>query len=131
MAAPEPIVVVDTWRIREGKLDVFKDAAREFVDFVAENEPQLIAYSVYVDDESNSSTVVQIHPDSKSIEFHLNVAGPQFGRFMELYESGGRIEIHGRPADHVLERMRQMAQQLGVTVIVKEHYAGFARPQAE
>ena len=88
-------------------------------------------YNVYIDEESNNSTVVQIHPDSESIELHMNVAGPQFGRFMELYESGGRIEIHGRPADHVLERMRQMAQQLDVTLIVKEHYAGFARLQAE
>jgi quinol monooxygenase YgiN len=123
----EPIMFIDTWRIRDGELDAFKDAARGFVDFVAENEPQLIAYSVYVDEESNQSTVLQIHPDSESIEFHLEVAGPQFGRFMELYEPGGRIEVHGRPADHVLERMRQMAQQFGVTVLVKERYAGFAR----
>ncbi len=131
MPEPEPILFIDTWKIREGKLAAFKDATREFVDFVAENEPQLIAYNVYIDEESNHSTVVQIHPDSESIEFHMNVAGPQFGRFIELYEPGGRIEIHGRPADHVLGRMRQMAQQLGVAVIVKEHYAGFARPQAE
>lgn len=55
----------------------------------------MIAYNVYVDEESNHATVVQIHPDSESIEFHLEVAGPQFGRFMELYERGRRIEVHG------------------------------------
>jgi quinol monooxygenase YgiN len=131
MLEREPVMFIDTWRIREGKLDAFKDAARAFVDFVAENEPQLIAYNVYVDEESNHSTVVQIHPNSESIEFHMEVAGPQFGHFMELYEPGGRIEVHGRPADHVLERMRQMAQQFGVTVAVKEPYAGFARACAE
>jgi hypothetical protein len=57
----------------------------------------------------------------------MEVAGPQFGRLMELYEPGGRIEVYGRPADHVLERMRQMAPQFGVTVAVKESFAGFAR----
>jgi hypothetical protein len=84
MTDREPVMFIDTWRIRKGKLDAFKDAARAFVDFVADNEPQLIAYTVYVDEESNHSTVVQIHPNSESIEFHMEVAGPQFGRFMEL-----------------------------------------------
>ena len=127
MPEREPIISIDTWRIREGKLDAFKDAAQAFVDFAAENEPQLIAYNVYVDEETNQSTVVQIHPDPESIEFHLEVAGPQFGRFMEIFEPGGRIEVHGKPADHVLERMRQIAKQFGVTVAVMERYAGFAR----
>jgi quinol monooxygenase YgiN len=126
MPEAEPIIFIDTWKLREGKLGAFKDAAREFVDFVAKNEPQLIAYNVYIDEESNHSTVIQIHPNSASIEFHMKVAGPQFGRFIELYEPGGKIDIHGRPADDVLDRMRQMGQQFGVTVGVKERYAGFA-----
>jgi quinol monooxygenase YgiN len=123
----EPIILIDKWKIREGKLEEFKDAARDFVDFVFENEPQLIAYNVYVDEESNQCTVVQIHPQSESIDFHMEVAGPRFGRFMELYEPGGRIEVHGRPADHILERMQQTARQFGVAVVLKELYAGFAR----
>jgi quinol monooxygenase YgiN len=123
----EPIVYVDNWKIRDGKLGEFKDAARQFVDFVAESEPQLIAYNVYIAEESNHATVIQIHPDSASIEFHMKVAGPQFGRFIELYETGGTIGVHGSPTDHVLDRMRQMGQQLGVTVDVKELYAGFVR----
>lgn len=123
----EPIIFVDRWKVRKGKLDAFKDAAREFVDFVADNEPQLIACNVYVDEASDDCTVIQIHRDSASIDFHMKVAGPQFGRFIELYEPGGRIEIHGAPADHVLERMRQMGQQFAVTVDVKELCAGFAR----
>jgi hypothetical protein len=53
----------------------------------------------------------------------MEVAGPQFGRFMEVYEPGRRIEVRGRPSDHVLERIRQMAQQFGVTVAVKQPYA--------
>ncbi len=127
---PEPVIFVDTWKIREGRLEEFKDAAREFVEFVSEHEPQLIAYNVYVDEQSHHSTVLQIHPDSESIEFHMKIAGPHFGRFMELYEPGGRIAVHGRPADHVLDRMRQMAQQFGVTVVVKDLCAGFGRYQA-
>lgn len=128
MAAP--IIFVDTWTIRDGRLEELKDAARAFVDFVSENEPRLIAYSVYVDENDSRSTVVQIHPDSESIELHMKVAGPHFGRFMELYESGGTIEIHGRPADHVLEHMQQIAQQFGVTIIVREPFAGFVRHDA-
>jgi hypothetical protein len=129
-AMPEPINFVDTWKIRDGRLKELKDAARAFVDFVAENEPRVIAYNVYVDEVSGRSTVVQIHPDSESIEQHIKVAGPHFGRFMELYEPGGTIEIHGRPAGHLLEQMQQIAQQFGVTITVKEPFAGFTRYDA-
>jgi quinol monooxygenase YgiN len=124
-----PIVFTDLWRIRDGRLQEFKDAAREFVEFVSKNEPQLIAYNVYIDEENRQSTVIQIHPNSESIEFHMKVAGPQFGKFMELYEPGGRIQVHGRPADHVVEQMRQMAQQAGVSVTLMDLHAGFARFQ--
>jgi quinol monooxygenase YgiN len=94
MAEPEPIVVVDTWKIREGELDAFKDAAREFVDSVAENEPRLIAYDVYIDEERSHSTVIQIQPDSASTEFHMNSRG----RSSAVMNRTGAAVRHPEPA---------------------------------
>jgi hypothetical protein len=56
----EPIVFFDTWKLRDGKLEEYRRAAKEFVEFVAENEPQLIAYNVYINQEARTP------PSSKS-----------------------------------------------------------------
>jgi len=39
-----------------------------------------------------------------------------------------RIDVFGRPSDHLVEQLRQKAQMLGSgTVLVHELHAGFAR----
>ena len=43
------------------------------VDFVEANEPRVIAFNEYVNEEGTEVAVVQIHPDADSMEFHLGV----------------------------------------------------------
>jgi hypothetical protein len=52
----EPILYVDTSEIREGKLEELKTAMKELVEFVETNEPRLIAYNVYLNDDGNQMT---------------------------------------------------------------------------
>jgi quinol monooxygenase YgiN len=123
----EPILYVDTSEIREGKLAELKSAIKDLVEFVDANEPQAIAYNVYFNQDGTRMTVVQIHPDSASLEFHMKVAGPAFPRFTELVKLS-TIEIYGRPSDSLLEQLRQKARMLGNgTVVVHELHGGFAR----
>jgi quinol monooxygenase YgiN len=123
----EPILYVDTSEIREGKLAELKSAIKDLVEFVDANEPQAIAYNVYFNEDGTRMTVVQIHPDSASLEFHMKVAGPAFPRFTELVKLS-TIEIYGRPSDSLLEQLRQKARMLGNgTVVVHELHGGFAR----
>ncbi len=125
----EHVVFVDTYRIRDGKVDEFKQATEEIVEFVAAQEPQLIAYGVYINEEGTEATGFQIHPDSESVERHFAVAGPRFGPIMELIEVA-KIEVYGKPSDRVLEQMHQMARSFGsVQVSVKDLHAGFIRLQ--
>jgi hypothetical protein len=99
----------------------------ELVKFVETNEPRLIAYNVYLNADGTKMTVVHVHSDSTSLEFHLRVAGPlfpKFGKFIKLL----RIDVFGKPSDHLVEQLRQKAQILGSgTVLVHEFHAGFAR----
>jgi hypothetical protein len=121
----EPIVYIDTSEIREGKLEELKKAMNELVKFVETNEPQLIAYNVYLN--GTQMTVVHVHSDSASLEFHMSVAGPlfpKFGAFIKLL----RIDVFGKPSDHVVEQLRVKAQTLGSgTLLVHEFHAGFTR----
>jgi quinol monooxygenase YgiN len=78
MDMSDAIVYVDTSDVREGALEGLKAAIKELVDFVHANEPRLIAYNVYLSDDGTRMTVVHVHPDSASLEYHMEVAGPVF-----------------------------------------------------
>jgi hypothetical protein len=108
----DPIVVIDSSEIREGKLEELKTALEELAAFVEANEADPIAYNVYFDEDATRMTVVQIHPNSASMELHMKVAGPIFRKFAELVELS-RVDLYGRPSDTLREQMRQKAQLLG------------------
>jgi hypothetical protein len=121
------ILYVDTSDVREGALDELKRAISELVHFVETNEPRLIAYNAYLSPEGTEMTVVSVHPDSASLEYHMNVAGPLFRQFVELVTLSS-IHIYGEPSERVLEQLHEKAQLLGrVAVVVESPFAGFTR----
>lgn len=124
---PEPLVFVDRSEILDGKLDELKMAAKEMAAFVEANEPRTIAYHVYVDEEPSVMTVVQVHPDSASMELHMTAARPIFRKFAGLLRMVS-MDVYGTPSDELLEQVREKAEMLGArSVRVHEHHAGFAR----
>lgn len=123
----QPIVYVDTSAIRAGKLEELEVAMKGLVAFVEANVPQLISYGVFLDEDRTQMTVVAVHPDSASLEYHMDVGGAEFRRFADLIDLL-KIEVYGRVSDAVLERLHQKARMLGAgTVAMHELYAGFAR----
>lgn len=123
----EPIVVIDSSEILEGKLEDLKTAMKELVEFVQKYEPRPVAYAVYLDGGGATVTVFQIHPDSASTEFHMEVAAPEFAKFTELVRLKS-IEVYGTPSQDLLEKLRRKGQLLGSTsLVVHELHAGFTR----
>ncbi len=100
---------------------------KELVDFVEANEPRLIAYTVYFNGDGTRMTVVHVHPDTASLEYHMEVAGPVFHRFVELVTLSS-IQIYGEPSEKVLELSREKARLLGNGEVAADAlHAGFAR----
>ncbi len=127
MSESEPIIYIDHSEIREGKLKELKTAMKELVELVEANEPRLIAYNVYFTEDGTRMTVVHIHLDSASLEFHMKVAGPAFPRFAKFIKLLA-IDVYGKPSDDLLEQLQKKARMLGTgTVVVHELHAGFAR----
>jgi quinol monooxygenase YgiN len=123
----EPLISLDTSLIRDGRLAELKEAVAELVEFVRSNEPRLIAYEIYFDEAGSRMTVVQVHPDSASMEYHMTVAGRAFAGFAELITLT-TLDVYGKPSEELLELLRRKVQMLGdATVIVHELQAGFAR----
>jgi hypothetical protein len=122
------IFYIDRSVIREGKLEEVREALRGLVEFVDSAEPQLLAYGFYIDEDGEGLTAVAIHPDSSSLEFHLEAGRDAFRRFTELIDLR-TIEVYGRPSDKVREQLQQKAELLGENghVVVDEQHAGFAR----
>ena len=121
------IVIVDSSEIREGKLEELKAAMKGLAEFVETNEPRPLAYDVYLGADSARVTVLQIHPDAASAEFHMQVAASAFPGFSDLLRLL-HIDVYGRPSGALLERLRAKARMLGgATLAVHELHAGFTR----
>jgi hypothetical protein len=123
----DPIVFVDTSDILEGRLEELRAAVGELASFVEANEPDAISYEVFFSDDGARMTVVQVHPDSASMERHMEIAGPIFGRFADLLTLR-TVDIYGTPSAKILDQLRRKAELLGTaTVEVHDLQAGFAR----
>jgi quinol monooxygenase YgiN len=108
----DAIVYLDVSDVREGALEALKTGMKELVDFVEAEEPRILAYNVYFSDDGARMTVVGVYPDSAALEYHMQVAGPVFRRFVELLTLSS-IHIYGDPSEKVLERSREKARLLG------------------
>jgi hypothetical protein len=123
----QPLIYIDTSDVREGALEELKGAVTELAEFVDANEPQLVAYSVYFNDDDTQMTVLHVHVDSASLEYHMEVAGPIFRKLADLV-SLTSIRIYGEPTQKALEQLHDKARLLGPgRVIVHRPHAGFSR----
>jgi quinol monooxygenase YgiN len=123
-----PFIFVGTHRIKEGQLDAYIEYFREFAQFVKENEPRLILFEGYVNEEGTRMTVVQVHPDTESMDFHMQTIGRHIGeaydRFLDRTE---RIDVYGVPRGGVVEMIKQLAIMDEPLTISARPVAGFTR----
>lgn len=123
----QPIVYVDISEIREGKLKDLECAIRHLASFVESNVPEIISYGFWLDETQSQMTVVALHPNSSSIEYHMDECGAEFRRFSDLIKLM-RIDVYGDVSESVRERLHRKARMLGNgEVIVHDLYAGFTR----
>ena len=122
---------LDTSEILEGRVDEVKQAIAPMVSFVEANEPNVILYEVFLDESQTLMTVVQIHPDPGSMEFHLEAARPVFAPFVGLVRLA-TIDVYGDPSRRLLEQLRQKAVMLGnARITVHALASGIARFAAD
>jgi hypothetical protein len=124
---PQPIVYVDTSAIRNGKLGELQAATQALNSFVEANVPQLLSYGFFLNEDQTRMSVVAVHRDSASLQFHMDAGAGEFRKFAHLIDLL-RIDVYGRVSEAVLQRLHQKARGLGnATVAVHEFYAGFSR----
>lgn len=127
---PGPFIYIGTYTIKSGKLDETKKALRELVDLVAANEPRLIGFNVYLDEQGTKASVVQVHPDADSMEFHMKVISEHLTDAFDYLEATVSEQIYGAPTASLSNMLEEWADP-GVPVTnMSAHEAGFTRTTA-
>jgi len=76
-------------------------------------------------------TVVAVHPDSASLELHMEIGSAEFRKLAHLLTLTS-IECYGRPSERALEQLWEKAATLGDSgsVVSIGRFAGFTRGRA-
>ena len=122
----EPIVFISNQRIKEGKLDGYKQYYRQVAEFTEANKPGTVAHLAYANEEGTEASIVHVFPDAESMELHTQGVDELAKRAFEFMEVVS-IEIYGRPSDAVLEIMKGIVGS-GVALSIKsEPIGGYIR----
>lgn len=123
----ETIVYIDRSDVHEGKLDELKLSIRYLAEVAERLEPRLISYGFHVDEAAHRMTVVAVHPDSASLELHMETLAAEFRKLGPLLTLRS-IEVFGRVSDKAIGLLQNKAVDLGEAgVVVCERTAGFSR----
>jgi quinol monooxygenase YgiN len=126
----QPFIAIATLGIKEGKLEDFTRSYKDVVETVKEHEPRMVAFHGFVNEDGTEMTIIQVHPDTASMDFHMQVLGDKLGEHVaralapELIEPK-HVEYYGTPSESALDMDRQIP---GLAVGIKPmHVAGFTR----
>jgi hypothetical protein len=123
-----PFIFIATNRLREGKFTAEQQRVPGLASFIEENEPQLIAFNEYVNDDHNEVTVVQVHPDAASMEYHMGMIGDRArDAYAQTLAATTGIQVFGTPSENILRMLRQQAGSGVPLSIYPHHLGGFTR----
>ena len=125
----QPVVYVTTIRIKEDKFQEYQRFYAELLKAVEKNEPRLIAFHLFANEDGTEMTNIQVHPDSASMDTHMQVLAEKMGlladditevlQFLEVV----RVEVYGTPGDRAME-MDKRLMEAGVPYTFKQRHVG-------
>ena len=125
-----PFIFIATNRLRDGRFEAEQQRVPSLSGFIEAHEPRLIAFHEYVNEERSEVTVVQVHPDAASFEFHLGVVGDRAREaYAQTPEATASTGIFGTPSETMLQMLRQQAGSGIPPNIYPHHLGGFTRTQ--
>src|SRR4029450_10340609 len=68
------VIYVDRFQLREGKAEDFKRYATDMAEFVEENEPGVMSFNYYMDEDGAKGTAVFVFSDAEAADLHLDLA---------------------------------------------------------
>ena len=123
-----PFIFIATNRLKPGKLEAERQRVPGLVEFIEANEPRLIAFNEYANDEGTEVAVVQVHPDADSFEFHMGVVRERASRaYDETLDATTGIQVFGTPTDAIMEMLSRSGGSGAQYTLKPHHLGGFTR----
>jgi quinol monooxygenase YgiN len=121
-------IYTGTYQVRAGRFEDARKKLSEHTDFVEANEPRLIAFHVFTDEAAGRVSIVQVHRDPESMEFHMKLVAEHIESALDDY-LGESVSTHvyGGAGAPIVNMIRQYDPD---TTVVTEHLAGFTRTTA-
>jgi hypothetical protein len=130
VTAPQasPLVFIATNRLKAGQLERERQRVQDLVEFIEASEPRLIAFNEYLSDAGDEVTVVQVHPDTASLEAHMEIVRERAQEaYAETLDATVRIQVFGQLTDAILEALREQAGNDVELSVNGERLGGFTR----
>ena len=122
-----PFIYIGNYTIKPGQLDVARKRIADLVAFVETNEPRMIAFHCFLDEEGSQFSVVQVHPDSASMEFHMEVNAKHFATAFDWLDQNIGEQRYGPVSDSLAAEFAKWDEPGSDTVRMPVHQAGFTR----
>jgi hypothetical protein len=121
-----PLIHIFTARIQDGKLDGYRQYAREHAAFAERVHPDVLAFHLYLSADQTEVAAVQVHPNADSMDLWMKAVVAEHGVTAYEYLERGfeRSHAYGPLNAPTLEGLRQFGVDLTHN---PEHLAGFTR----
>jgi hypothetical protein len=125
---PGPFIFIATNRLRPGAYEAECRRVPDLSAFIEAGEPRLLAFNEFVNAERTEVTVVQVHPDAASMEFHMDWVRERAAQaYAQTLEATTKIQVFGSPTDAVTQTLRAQAGAGVPLSVYPEHLGGFTR----
>ena len=123
----EPLIFINTYKLKEGKLEDYKSAAREWFAWNEAEHPRMLHHEVYATEDAAEVTNIQVHPDADSMELQMQLVADVHGKWQEYIDwSTMSLLICGTPGESLVKRLQEIAGS-GVPVSIRSPVNGFSR----
>ena len=120
-------IYVGTMSVKPGRIEALRKQLVELVDFVETNEPRVIAFHAYLDEPGNRLTMVHVHPDSASMEFHMQVNAKHFATAFDNLEAVISEQYYGEISESLSAELAKWEDPSISVTRMPVHEGGFTR----
>jgi quinol monooxygenase YgiN len=97
-------------KIKEGKLNEFKELAVQCLASTKEKDPGTLQYDWFFSEDQLECVVREIYADSNSVFAHLANLGDLFGKILQTADMS--LEVYGEPS----EELRKATEGMNPTI---------------
>ena len=110
----EPIVFVSHLKIKDSKLEAFKQASREIFEMMEASKPGTLVHLGFVNEDGTKISFIHVYPIAEAMDDHMGGVEDRATKALEFLDSIG-YEIYGAPSGQVMQMMEKFAGS-GITL---------------